>query len=120
MYNEDGTPALRADRSRWPRPPGSPTPCHTCPKIPTGEVPIRENARELTSQLAKAYRHYRQCKALGRFPVQEWGEDEILADNAVVISDVERLVEDHGRKRLELVMVTAMTVGVAGGGGGGR
>lgn len=94
-----------------PRPRGVPTPCHTCPKIPAGAAPVRENAREFTPRLAKAYWHYRGCKAIGRFPIHPHGEDEIVVDNARIIAGVERIVEEDGRKRLELTLVSVLSLG---------
>lgn len=117
VYNEDGTPTMRAGIHQK-RPQGMPTPCHTCPKIPTGVMPVPENALELTPRLARAYRHYRGCKAVGRFPIHPHGEDEIVVDNARIIAGVERIVEVEGRKRLELVMASVFAVAGGSAGGG--
>lgn len=104
-----------------PRPPGMPTPCHTCPKIPAGQLPVPENARELTPQLLKVYRHYRRCKAVGRFPVQPHGEDALVVDHAALIAGVERAIEDGKFRRLELTLTATTGFAVAtralGGGG---
>jgi hypothetical protein len=70
-----------------PRPEGTPTPCHKCPKGPT---PFE---KELTPQNLAALRHYQECKATGRFPV-----DAVVERNAGLI----RMVEDgHDRSKLD-------------------
>lgn len=91
-----------------------PTPCHTCPKIPEGELPVPENARELTPQLARVFAHYRRCRAVGRFPVQPHGEDALLVEHAALIGDVERSMEESRFRRLELALTTAAALGRGG------
>jgi hypothetical protein len=75
------------------RPPGTPTPCHMCPKVPRGAVPRGVQARpehaiELSRRNAQAYWHYLECKATGRFP-----DDPIVRRNAALIRLVEEEVE---------------------------
>lgn len=50
------------------RPKGSKTPCYMCPKIPPGEDPVPANACELTDQDWQTVQHFRECRAVGRFP----------------------------------------------------
>lgn len=50
------------------RPKGSKTPCYMCPKIAPGDDPVPENACELTDDDWRVVQHYRECKAVGRFP----------------------------------------------------
>lgn len=107
LYNEDGTPTTRAG-AHLRRPPGMPTPCQTCPKIPVGEPPVRENARELTPRLLRAFRHFQGCQAVGRFPVQEWGEDELLFQNARILAEVGRWYVESGQRRFELALAQSV------------
>lgn len=69
------------------RPPGAPTPCHQCPKIPSGVEPSPLNAIEMTDQNWQAYTHYLECKAIGRFP-----DDPIVRRNAAIIRRLEDAV----------------------------
>ncbi len=64
------------------------TPCHRCPKIPKGMAPIPASAVELSEKNWRAFAHYRRCKAVGRFPV-----DEIVEYNAAIILGVEESVQ---------------------------
>lgn len=82
-YNDDWTRTKRLGRD-VPRPPGSPTPCGTCPKIPAS-APERtpEHAIELTTQNWQAYRHYLECRAVGQFP-----DDPIVRRTARVVRGV--------------------------------
>ncbi len=89
---------------------GEPTPCSSCPKIPVGSVPIRENARQFDERLWKVWRHYRGCKALGRFPVHDHGEDDLVLSHARVIADVEQRHTEGQFRRLELVVLQAVTM----------
>lgn len=87
--------------------PGEPTPCSTCPKIPAGVAPVRENAREFDERLWKVWRHYLGCKALGRFPVQTWGEDPLLFQHARMLAEVERMYQESLARRLEMTLLQA-------------
>jgi hypothetical protein len=62
------------------RPPGAPTPCHRCPKIPKGQPPRPEHAAELTDQNWRALKFHQSCKAVG-----QWPDDAIVRRNARVI-----------------------------------
>jgi hypothetical protein len=66
------------------RQPGQPTPCATCPKIPE-DAPERTRrfARELSPRNLAAFKHYRECAAVGRFP-----DDPIVRRNAAIIKEV--------------------------------
>lgn len=87
VYNEE-----TGKRSDWmgnpvKRNPKTSPPCQTragCPKgSPTGE----EGCKELNPKNLAAYRHYKTCKAVGRFP-----HDAIVESNAMLISAIEEAV----------------------------
>ena len=88
------------------RPPGQPTPCHKCPKIPEGEPPSPESALELTPQLRKVYAHYRRCKAVGRFP-----DDPLVDEHAAIVAEVEESIEAGRWKMVELGIKLLATAG---------
>ena len=83
----DGVLSRRAGRlqERWP---GAVLPCASCPKIPR-EAPARDRryAVELSDRNRAAFRHWRECKAVGR-----WPEDSIVRRNAALIQQV---FDDH-------------------------
>lgn len=62
------------------RPVGGFPPCRTRRGCPKGTP---ENQLEITPQNFQAYQHYRECKAVGRFP-----DDGTVRANAVIIQDV--------------------------------
>jgi len=62
------------------RPKGMPTPCHKCPKIPDEAPKSAQFAAELSDRNRRAYLHYLECEAVGRFP-----DDPIVARNAAII-----------------------------------
>lgn len=82
LYDEDGKRSERAG-APVPRLPGMPTPCHKCPKIPRGKPPRRESAVQLTDRNRRAYLHYLECRATGRFP-----DDALVARHAAIIRSV--------------------------------
>lgn len=67
------------------RPAGVVTPCFKCPKIPD-DAPerARQYAVEMSDRNRQAFRHYRECKATGRFP-----DDPIVRRNAGLIREIE-------------------------------
>jgi hypothetical protein len=67
-----------------------PTPCRFCPKVPAGAEARPDNAVELSERSLRALLHYRECKAVGRFP-----EDAIVYRNAGIIAAVEDLARDE-------------------------
>lgn len=71
-------------------------------------MPVPENARELNPQLLQVVRHYRRCRAVGRFPIHPHGEDLLVTDHAAIIQDVERMAQETQFRRLELTLATAM------------
>lgn len=79
LYGDDGKPVMRCDEPQK-RPRGAPTPCHKCPKIPEGVAKVRENAVELSEKNARAYLHFLECRAVGRFP-----NDPIVRRNARIL-----------------------------------
>jgi len=90
LYGDDGRVTKRCGEPvRRPR--GTPTPCHKCPKIPDGEPPVRANAVELTEQNYRAYLHYLECRAVGKFPTK----DPIVRRNARIL----RAIHDEYEQR---------------------
>lgn len=83
-----------------PRSPGDPTPCWKCPKIPADEpIKLSTSAVELSAKNRKAYWHYQQCKAVGRFP-----DDPIVARNAAIIAGVLKQLDDLRLDRVFLLL----------------
>jgi hypothetical protein len=64
------------------RPPGTPLPCHQCPKIAAGDEPRPENAQELTDRNRRALAHYLECAAVGCFP-----DDPLVRRHAALIKE---------------------------------
>ena len=85
-YDEDGQITRKPSRVGLPvrRPKGTPTPCHKCPKIPpNAPEKTREHAIEMSERTMATYRHYLECRAVGRFP-----RDRIVERNAAIIRAV--------------------------------
>lgn len=101
LYSAPGRVSTRGGRAglpliKVPRPPGSSTPCESCPKIPEGMTPAPESAEELTEQNYRAYLHYLECRAVGH-----WPDDPIVRRNARII----RLVEDaYDRQPMQKIL----------------
>ena len=87
------------------RPPGSPTPCYKCPKIPVGTPPIPANAVEISPKNRLAWLFDCECRAVGK-----WPDDPIVRRNAAIIRQVR---DDFDREPLEQILNILM--GVAGG-----
>ena len=75
-------------------------------KQPRGQCPkgSYDAKRSLDPQNEQAYRHYLECKAVGRFP-----PDAIVRENAGVIREVEERVERDGQKMFREMMAELMT-----------
>jgi hypothetical protein len=67
------------------RPPGTPTPCFICPKIPD-DAPERSAtyATDMTERNRQVYRHYQECRAVLRFP-----DDPLVRRHAAIIRGIE-------------------------------
>jgi hypothetical protein len=89
LYDDSGAVTKRCGVPNR-RPKGAATPCHKCPKIPDGEVAVRENAIELSEKNMQAYRHYLECRAVGEFP-----DDPIVRRNARIL----RQIHDEAEQR---------------------
>lgn len=107
VYRDDGTPQLRGGLP-VPRPAGTPTPCHKCPKVPADLrasgadwTACRAAAVDPTPRTRRALAFYRRCRAVGRFP-----DDPLVAECAATVADVERAVESAGRERLTRALET--------------
>ena len=66
------------------RPKGTYPPCHYGPKECAKGSP--DSGLSLNPQNLQAFLHYRECRAIGRFP-----EDRVVRENAAII----RMVEDE-------------------------
>jgi hypothetical protein len=91
LYEGDNTVSTRRGPGGKPlpvlRPPGVPTPCQGCPKIPSsvpGPERHRGHAMEHSRRIRKAYEFYRQCRAVGSFP-----DDDVVRWVARVCYEVE-------------------------------
>lgn len=83
VYLDDGRQQLRLGLPVL-RPKGTPTPCWKCPKVPEdAPAKVREHAEELSDQNWLAYRHYLECRAVGRFP-----DDPIVRRQASLVRQV--------------------------------
>lgn len=102
VYKPDGEILRRPARVGLPvlRPAGSPTPCHTCPKIPA-DSPVRDpsQAVELNAKNRQAYWHYQQCAAVGHFP-----DDPIVKRNAAIIAGVLKRLDALRLDRVYLLL----------------
>lgn len=89
-----------------PRPPGAPTPCRTCPKVPPRSDPRPESAVELSEEHRETVRYYEECRAVGHFP-----DDPIVRWAARVLRSAEDHVEKALAARSQLNVVTLMRGG---------
>ena len=84
---DDCEKTMYRNRRPVPRPPGMPTPCRECPKIPPGYPPSKQNRRyaaDMTPEIAAVWAFYKTCKAVGSFP-----KDELVAQCAARIMSAE-------------------------------
>lgn len=59
-----------------------------------------ENPKELSLRNAKAYLHYQECRAVGKFP-----DDSIVKRNASIIRSVEESKEDQHKQLMQQSMM---------------
>jgi hypothetical protein len=80
-------------------------PCGTCPKIPDDGPKTRFRAIEFTDNQWLAWRHYRRCKAVGRFE-----EDEAVEVVAEHVGEMLEAVDKvkAGASQSQLISVLAM------------
>ena len=71
------------------RPPHIPVMCETSKGCPRGTPDD-----EMRPYNWQCWRHYQMCRATGN-----WPDDEVVRENAAIISDVEGIVERHQRCR---------------------
>lgn len=81
---------------------GQDPPCRWCPKIPDGEPKIRSSAVELSDRNWQAFRHYRECRAVGRFP-----DDPIVSRNAGVIRQIQDDADARQAQRTTFVAMAS-------------
>lgn len=60
------------------------TPCEKCPKIPAGKPKERRYAVELSNRNYQAWKHWRECRAVGSFP-----NDPIVRRNAEILQGIQ-------------------------------
>lgn len=99
QYNRDGT-LVRDRRTSLPlaRPPGTPTPCTLCPKVPKndrlhGWRHARTAAIDMSGANRQAWEFYRRCRATVRFP-----DDPVVAWYAGLI---EPIVDEFESRHIE-------------------
>lgn len=73
------------------RPPGTPTPCHACEKVPSAARKagldwreLRKRAQDMTPANRAAWRFYRESRAVGHFP-----DDPLVRWYAAIIRGIE-------------------------------
>lgn len=91
------------------RPPGVPTPCRSCARVPAyarkaglPRAELRKLAVELTPGQREALRFYRECRAVGQFP-----DDPLVRWYAAVIREVEDRTEREPLERLVAMLINA-------------
>lgn len=87
MTDENWDFVLRNDK-RIPLAPGMKLKCWKCPKIPSGMPAEPSSAQDLSDANLAAYRHYRECRAVGHFP-----DDPQVREDAALIMQVEESVQ---------------------------
>jgi hypothetical protein len=94
------------------RVPGTPTPCHKCPKLPAaaresgaGWQDLRALAADLTDANRAALAFYRRCRATGRFP-----DDPLVSWYAGLIRDVEDAADRADRASSTSAIVAALLI----------
>lgn len=107
VYDDKGKRAMRRGKPVV-RPRGMSPPCHSCPKVaPTGSP----GCVELSEKNWQAYRHYKECQAVGRFP-----DDATVRRNAAVI----RMAEESADQARQAGALTPLLKMLEGGHGHGR
>ena len=100
VYDEKtGKPRVTSQGEYVERLPTVPAPCRRggCPKG------TAENPKILNSKNMLAYQHWKECKAVGKFP-----DDPIVKQNAAIIQEIQDLADDN--KQIMLIS-TMMGVG---------
>lgn len=100
-YDEHGKPMERPHGSgnRLTNDDGY-TPCTECPKIPEGSPKERRYAQELSDKNFRAWQHWRECKAVGRFP-----DDEIVKRNAAILQSIQDELDRQPIQQLTQLMM---------------
>lgn len=111
-YSYTAEKGLRFDPlgNPYKRPPGVPTPCGACPKVPDHVKEwhddyrvLRAKAEDMTDENRQAYKFYKQCKATGRFP-----DDPIVSWYSGIIRNLEDI---HARSAVETQTVELGIIG---------
>lgn len=85
--------------------PGMKLKCYKCPKIPQGMPQDPSSAQDLTEENLQAYRHYRECRAVGHFP-----DDPLVREDAALILQVEESVQQSKQQFPLELMLAALGV----------
>ena len=64
------------------------TPCSECPKIPSGKPKERRYAVELSDKNYRAWKHWRECRAVNSFP-----DDPIVRRNAEILQGIQDQID---------------------------
>jgi hypothetical protein len=100
LYDEKTGKVIERGGIPVERPPGTHPPCRLHIKCPKGTP---EQSKALNTRNRKAWWHYLECRAVGRFP-----DDPIVRQNAAII----RAVEDDIREgKLDLLMAKVGALG---------
>lgn len=82
-----------------------PAPCCN-PKHPKGcPKGTADKPKVLSSRNMKAYRHWKECKAVGQFP-----DDDIVRKNAALIQEIVDSVAEHKQLQMMSMMMVGKTV----------
>jgi hypothetical protein len=102
-YDDRGEPVKRGGEPLR-RPKTSRPPCGSCPKVPPGTPnPSPADAIELSEQHRQTVRHYRECRAVGRFP-----DDPLVRWAAAIIRSAEDHCERVSNQRAQLTALSAI------------
>ncbi len=97
VYNEETGIAREYRKGEFTlRLPTVPAPCRTDKGCPKGTA---ENQKVLSKKNARAYQHWKECKAVGQFP-----DDRIVRQNAVIIQELTDIAKEHR----QVQMINAM------------
>lgn len=99
LYDEQKGKVVERGGVQVERPAAAPPPCRLHVGCPKGTP---EKPKSLSRRNQKAYWHYQQCRAVGRFP-----RDAIVEQNAAIIRAVEDSIQD-GKVDLLMAKVGAL------------
>jgi hypothetical protein len=83
--------------------PGQRPRCEWCPKVAKGDPPVPASAQDISVRNLEAVVHYRECRAVLRFPDDPW-----VRRNAAIIRDVEDAMLTERMQVLQLETLIAL------------